>query len=210
MVLAGPQRGTGAAPLLTVPLQPAWGLCHFPPSCFHPSCQRFSVRTRGPMAGHRCLAPRGCMEWSAPASHAWDRGRLTSTQRLCPQALTTPYPAPPHPPPRVCSLAAVLGEGRVSCWCTAPPPSPHQCRVEVRQTLIMRFLAPRLSGSRHPAGSFPCPGRGRAGSRCWMGTTACSQLWGSGCAGAAQTCFLATRLGLGTPPHVAPAMPAGW
>lgn len=57
------------------------------------------------MAGHSCLTPRGRMEWSALASHAWDRGRLTSTQRLCPQALTTPYPIPPHstPPPSSCA-----------------------------------------------------------------------------------------------------------
>lgn len=63
----------------------------------------------------------------------------------------------------------------------------------------MRFWHLALEADPIPTGSLLGPGRGRVGG--WLtvrlGTTghpACSQLWGPGCSGAAQTCLHAVRV----------------
>lgn len=125
---------------------------------------------------------------SSSASELPSRSPMPEQQRL----------PPPHPrlgPLMLWMLSwGCVEEEELLSSSMLPPPQPLSVQgVEVGQTLIMRFLAPQLSGSRPPAGSFPCPGRRWAGSgsRCRKGTAgqpACSQLGGSDRVGAAQTC----------------------
>lgn len=110
-----------------------------------------------------------------PGQPYWGQRWLT-----CAQVLTTLRPD-------TRPLARALG------WHTELSlPSPHQCRGGGGTHIDNEIFGTLGLWERPPASSFPCPGRGRAGSPCRMGTAgqpACSQLWGSGCAAAAQTCF---------------------